>query len=291
MKKYLLLYLCVFLFPVVTQASVLSFEEEYIYDASEADSKITCRAISLLQVKRLLLERLGTYLEAKTEIVNHQLTKDEIVTLSAGIVKTEILQEKWNGKTYSLTARIETDPAGVAKAINELKRDAKGAGNIKKLETINDKSIQRIEELKSELARVQENLIIINRDFTKSAKIINSWESFETGLVLLNRGNYRKAISAFDVAIEHNPKYMHFFQRGIAYMKMKQYQNAIKDFSSSIDLAPRAKNAYFQRGMAYRKIGKKNKGLRDIKKAAKLGSGNAKRWLKIKKHKKRTDKI
>ncbi|MDY6792469.1 MAG: hypothetical protein SWH54_14500 [Thermodesulfobacteriota bacterium] len=290
MKKYLLVYLCIFLFPVVTQASILSFEEEYIYDASEADSKITCRAISLLQVKRLLLERLGTYLEAKTEIVNHQLTKDEIVTLSAGIVKTEILREKWNGKTYSLTARIEADPNGVAKAINELKRAGKGEEKIKQLETINDKSIEKIQELKKELARVQENLIIINRDFTKSAKIINSWESFETGLDLLNRGKYKKAISAFDTSIEQNPKYMHFFQRGIAYMKIKQYHNAIKDFSATINIKPRAKNAYFQRGLSYRKMGKKKKGLKDIKKAAKLGSGNAKRWLKAKGYKKRINK-
>lgn len=291
MKKYLLFYLCIFLFPVVTQANAVSFEEKYIYDASEADSKLTCRAISLLQVKRLLLERLGTYLEAKTEIVNHQLTKDEVITLSAGIVKTEILQEKWNGKTYSLTARIEADPDGVAKAIDALQKDDKDENRIKKLDTINEKSIDKINELKRELARVQENLILINRDFSKSSKVINSWESFETGLVLLNRGKYQKAISAFDAAIEHNPKYMHFFQRGIAYMKMKQYQNAIKDFSSSIGLAPRAKNAYFQRGMAYRRTGKKGKGLQDIKKAATLGSGNAKRWLKAKGYKKSKSKF
>ena len=291
MKRFLSFYLCVFLFPMVTQASIVSFEEKYIYDASEADSKISCRAISLLQVKRLLLERLGTYLETKTEIVNNQLTKDEVRILSAGIVKTEILQERWNGKTYSLTARIEADPDVVAKAIDALKKNTKGEGNVKKLETINDKSIEKIQELKNELARVQENLIIINRDFTKSAEIISSWESFENGLVLLNRGKYRKAISVFDVAIKHHPKYMHFFQRGIAYMKMKQYQNAIKDFSSSIDLAPRAKNAYFQRGMAYRRIGMKSKGLKDIKKAAKLGSGNAKRWLKAKGYKKPRNKF
>lgn len=291
MKKYLLFYLCVFIFTVVTQASAVSFEEKYIYDASEADSKITCRAISLLQVKRLLLERLGTYLEAKTEIVNNQLTKDEIITLSAGIVKTEILQEKWNGKTYSLTARIEADPDGVAKAIDELKRDGKGEAELKKLETINDKAIEKIQNLKGELARVQENLIMINRDFSKSSEIINSWESFETGLDLLNRGKYRKAVSAFDVAIEQNPKYMHFFHRGKAYMKMKQYQNAINDFSTTINLKPGAKNAYFNRGLAYRKIGKKNKGLNNIKKAAKLGSGDAKRWLKVKGYKKRMNKF
>ncbi len=37
----------------------------------------------LAQVKRLLLEELGTYLEARTEVKNYQLTKDEITTLTA----------------------------------------------------------------------------------------------------------------------------------------------------------------------------------------------------------------
>ena len=44
------------------------FIEEYTYQASEADSKILSRAIAFEQVKRLLLEKLGTYLESETEV-------------------------------------------------------------------------------------------------------------------------------------------------------------------------------------------------------------------------------
>jgi hypothetical protein len=56
-------------------AKSVTFQREYTYQASEADSKLTCRAIALAQVKRLLLEELGTYLEARTEVKNYQLTK------------------------------------------------------------------------------------------------------------------------------------------------------------------------------------------------------------------------
>jgi hypothetical protein len=58
-------------------AKSVTFQREYTYQASEADSKLTCRAIALAQVKRLLLEELGTYLEARTEVKNYQLTKGE----------------------------------------------------------------------------------------------------------------------------------------------------------------------------------------------------------------------
>ena len=62
-------------------AKVMTFTKEYTYQASEADSKLTCRAIALEQVKRLLLEQLGTYLESQSEVKNFQLTKDQIATL------------------------------------------------------------------------------------------------------------------------------------------------------------------------------------------------------------------
>ena len=283
MKKIILL--CIYgllLFPFASQAKTVTFEEKYTYDASEADSKLTCRTISLLQVKRLLLEKLGTYIETKTEVANYQITRDEIAALSAAIIKTEILEEKWDGKIYSLTAKIDADPDSVAKAIKEMKGSREGEEKANKLENVNEKYIEQINELKEELARAQNNLININRDFRSSSEIISAWESFETGLQLQRERKYKEAISAFNKAIEHNPKYMHFFHRGRAYMALKQYRNAINDFSTVINLNPSIINAYFYRGIAYGKIGKKKRGLGDIRMSAELGSGVAKRWLKLK---------
>ena len=71
------------------------------------------QVIALEQVKRLLLEKLGTYLESETEVKNLQLTKDQIVILTAGIVRTEIIEERWDGKTYYLKAKITADPKDV----------------------------------------------------------------------------------------------------------------------------------------------------------------------------------
>ena len=142
MKKIILLCFCVLLFfPFASMAKTVTFKEKYTYDASEADSKLTCRTISLLQVKRLLLEKLGTYIETKTEVANYQITKDEIAALSAAIIKTEILEEKWDGKIYSLTAKIDADPDSVAKAIKEMKGSREGEEKANKLENVNEKYI------------------------------------------------------------------------------------------------------------------------------------------------------
>jgi hypothetical protein len=98
----------VFLFSIANLAFAETkvFVEEYTYQASEYDSKVSCRALALEQVKRLLLEKLGTYLESETEVKNFQLTKDQIVILTAGIVTAEIVDEKWDGKAYYLKAKI-----------------------------------------------------------------------------------------------------------------------------------------------------------------------------------------
>ena len=79
----LLLMVVFLLFPFQSLAATKVFEREYTYSASEADSKLTCRVIALEQVKRLLLEELGTYLHSISEVKDGILTKDEIVTLTA----------------------------------------------------------------------------------------------------------------------------------------------------------------------------------------------------------------
>lgn len=100
MRIVLISFLLVLLIPNVTCAEMKTFIKEYTYQASEDDSRNSSRIIALREVKRILLEELGTYLESVTEVQNFQLTKDQITMLTAGIVQTEIVDEKWDGRTY-----------------------------------------------------------------------------------------------------------------------------------------------------------------------------------------------
>ena len=96
--------------PSFLSADAKTFQKEYTYQVSEADSKLSSRTVALRELKRLLLEELGTYLESETEVKNFQLARDQITTLTAGIVSTEITDEKWDGKIYWLKAKISADP-------------------------------------------------------------------------------------------------------------------------------------------------------------------------------------
>ena len=285
MKNWMILCFCFgFIFPPLLYAKTVTFEKEYTYDAGEADSKLSCRTISLLQVKRLLLEELGTYLEAETQVVNYQLTKDQITFFTAGIVKTEIMEEKWNGYKYWIKAKIDADPDTIAQSINELRQSRQGTDNIKKIEAVNEKYLEKIDELKGQLEIIQQDLLNINRDYTEASQIIFSWESYEAAEQFRREGNYKEALDAFNQAIEQNSTYRNYHGRGRAYAGLKKYREAIKDFNRALKLDPGFADAYFQKGKTLRKMGRKKKGMKNIKKAAAIGNSNARRWLKLKGH-------
>src|SRR5271169_3486216 len=116
----LLSLLVVFFFVSAAHADVVTFTKEYTYQASEFDSKHYSRTLALETVKRLLLEELGTFLVSETEVKNMQLTKDQVTTYSAGIVGAEVIDEKWDGKSYWLKAKVSADPKEVEKALKKL---------------------------------------------------------------------------------------------------------------------------------------------------------------------------
>ena len=132
-------------------AETKTFIKEYTYRASDEDSKNSSRTVSLREVKRLLLEELGTYLESVAEVKNFRMTKDQIATLTAGIVSTEVMNETWDGKTYWLKAKITADPASVIQSIDKLRQDRQ---KTKELEDIH----KRAEALLKENERLKEEL-------------------------------------------------------------------------------------------------------------------------------------
>jgi hypothetical protein len=139
-------------------AETKTFIKEYTYQASEFDSKASCRTMALEQVKRLLLEELGTYLENNTEVKNFELTKDKITALTAGVVQTQVLDEKWDGKSYWLKAEVKADPENVAKSIDNLRKDQKKSEDLEERVKKHDEALKEIEKLRSEMASLKNDI-------------------------------------------------------------------------------------------------------------------------------------
>jgi tetratricopeptide (TPR) repeat protein len=275
-------------------ADLLTFQKGYTYQASEADSKISSRAIALEQVKRLLLEELGTYLESQTEVKNFQLTKDQITVLTAGIVRAEVINEKWDGKTYYLKAKITADPKDVANSIDKLRQDRQKIRELEETRKKADEALREIEKLKKELelARAERTKFgqydgSLSRSNASAKGIIDPVERISKyndavnrlsaadwlakGYALGNAGNWQEAREAFTRALELNPKYaVAHHSRGAAYDELGDYHQALRDFDRSIELDPKDAWAYLIRGAAYDKYGDYRQAIRDYNRAIEL---------------------
>jgi tetratricopeptide (TPR) repeat protein len=237
-KVFIFAVLNIFLFAGLSHAKVVTFEKEYTYQASELDSKASCRTISLAMVKRLLLEELGTYLISETEVKNMQLTKDQVTTYSAGIVSAEVIEEKWDGKTYWLKAKVSADPIEVSKALKKIIDDKYQA---KQLEDTRKKA----EELVKENVRLKKEIEVLakakKRDTKAQAKKVKDYEKiirwldaiewFEKGHSAILAGRYSEAINAMTKAVEIQPDYARaYVVRGFVYNRLGNHQQAIADF-------------------------------------------------------------
>jgi len=318
-KGFVFLIALVFLFSIANLALAQTkvFVEEYTYQASEADSKISSRVIALEQVKRLLLEKLGTYLESKTEVKNFQLTKDQIVILTAGIVRAEIIDEKWDGKTYYLKAKLAADSKEVVNSIDKLRQDRQKTKELEVTRKKADEALREVEKLKKELeiskggkqeqdqynrvidglsaidwsekgyalaraGRSQEAIEAYTRAIELGPKdeVLFAGAHYNRGTVYSNLGNYGQAIRDFDKAIDLNPRVdWTYYNRGVAYTKLRNDRQAIRDFDKAIDLNPNFADAYFVRGLLHSTLGNHRQAIRDLDKAIDLNPNFAKAYF------------
>jgi tetratricopeptide (TPR) repeat protein len=255
--KRIIAYLVCFSFVIsaaIVFAEIKSLIKEYTYQASELDSKTSCRAIALEQVKRELLEELGTYVESTTIVQDAQIDQDEIRTISAGVVQTKILDEKWDGKSFWLKAEVSADPDEVATAIEKVRNDQKLAEELAESESEKEKALQEIERLQAELAQSnadKEKLAQYNQAITQ----LQASDSYQQGTAMTVAGDYEGATQAYDRVIYLRPEDPKaYFGRSVVYIYLGNYQRATQDLDRAMVIRPAYTNVYFQRASGYKHI-------------------------------------
>lgn len=166
MKKILLTAITILAAAVYGNAESRTFVREYYYQAGESDSKITSRTKALTEVKRLLLEEIGVYLESyinysevqNGDRISNQFLKKEIEQISAGITETTILEENWTGVEYYIKAEITVDPDDVIRQLNRSIEHRKASVVVDSLNMLLTEANASIKAKESEIASLRQSL-------------------------------------------------------------------------------------------------------------------------------------
>ncbi len=276
------------------KAEVKSFVREYTYQAGEADSKLSCRTLALDQVKRLLLEEVGVYLESvlamqTTEVASETTTSLEDTTslniqaITAGFTQTVILEEKWDGITYYLKAKIDLDPDDVLKKVEEFKTDREEMAGVELLKDEKNRALKEIDSLKTLMASLKsENEALktssdetqyqqAKNRYYENVAILNSGQYVQQATYAWSIRNYENVLTYARMAIDVNSaNTIAYSLAGAAFYKLKQPDSAIVYFDKALSINPRHAKTYFGRGLAYRKMKQYKLALMDFSRAIEL---------------------
>ena len=77
------------------------------------------------------------------------------------------------------------------------------------------------------------------------------------GTAYVRKGQYDEALADFSRALEINPKVPQtYYNRGVAYQLQGRYDEAVADFNSALKINPRHAASHFNRGVALEKAGR-----------------------------------
>lgn len=102
----------------------------------------------------------------------------------------------------------------------------------------------------------------------------------ETGNTCLKDGRYEEAIVSYDSAVSilkgtGNPNLSTaYYNRGLAFSKLRKYTSAIHDFTSVIGNNPRDADAYLHRGHAYAKETNLDRAIKDYSMSLTINPNN-----------------
>jgi len=189
---FIILFTAILLLPATVYSTEKEYVRTYTYQASEKDSKLAARNSALEQVQHQLLSELGTYvksiIDSSTKSSGKKYSQHEINTLTAGIVKTEIMDEKWDGRSYYIKVKLLADPDDISKKIqaelkrqNNQKRSTRSSTTIKPVTASTDAKLTGTPRVKMETSK---GAIIIELYPEKAPKSVANFLDY------VNSGSY-----------------------------------------------------------------------------------------------------
>ena len=258
-------------FVLNTEAKMETITHTVRQPFTGSQSPDDARVAAMAKAKREALERAGTYIKSLTVVKDHVVEKDEILALTAGVLKAVIVSQK-NYATEDafgvvVVARVDVDSSVLEERVKKLLQDRTLLEKHRESRQREKELLAKVERLEAENLRLQalsaegqeQKKTELKEQFHNTTQALTAVEWNQKILALWRDGKYtnpKEAIEYLDQAIRLDPKYAYAYNnRGMAYKDLGQYKGAIEDYDQAIRLDPKYAYAYYNRGNAYKKIG------------------------------------
>lgn len=254
--------------PVGAEARRITATGEYTMGDGETTSVAKERA--LMNAIRAAAEQAAIYVESYCKTNNLAVTKDEVSTLSRGVVK--VITKRYDepkvikgGLFFKVTITAECDSDDIDSLRNGMK-DKENAILMKNLQANYEESQRELEALKKQLAKAQGTEVQkIKLRIAQNEQNFTANQWFVQGRDLARQKAYDQAIGAFTEAIRLNSGNPNFYYyRSLSYFLSHQHEQAIADLDKVISIRPNYSQAYHQRGSVYMASGKYTLALADF---------------------------
>lgn len=157
------LLVLLFISSLSAKTNVIYASHKYIM--GDNDSKNDARKLCFIEAKRKILEKIGVFIESETKITNYKLTKDEIRTYSAALIKIEVVKEeiKFIGESIAIfvIVKAEVDSDRLLKDLIKIKENKSLQAKVKIHQ-------RQIDDLENKIKELQKHL-----KYVSSEKAIN----------------------------------------------------------------------------------------------------------------------
>ncbi len=267
--------------PLVAHAEIKTVTHTLKQPFGGSQSPDDARTAAIARAKREALEKFGTYIESTTIVKNSQVDSDDILALTAGVTKAEVIKQKnfADGDAFGieLTVMVELDSAVLEESLKRLLEDRRHLQDLKHAREREKKLLAQIAELQKESqlkGNTDQQSAKLKRKFQHASQELLAIMYFDKAAALWDGKNFidtTNVIVFLTKAISYNENYFEaYFLRALVYHDLKQSDLAILDFNQAIRIKPDDFLTYFGRGMAYAHLNKRDHAIEDFTQTIKL---------------------
>lgn len=290
MKRFLTVFLiAMVLYPPFAFAEIKTITQTVRQPFGGSRSVDDARIAAVAIARRQALEEAGVYVETLTVVKDAMVDKDQVIALTAGVVKSEIISQKNYSSNEAVgievIVKVVVDMSFLEKRITKLLQDR---AHLEQLNVARKKekelleNLARLEAQNRQLMAEKKSSEDLKKQFNESSTNLVALNLVDMALALFVDGKLTdpaKAIGYLGEAIRLNPdKNLLIFVytvRGATYGLIGKNQEATEDFNKAISMNPNSADTYIVRGALYLEMGQYELALNDTNQAVLLEPNNA----------------